>query len=160
MEISQRNWNYWFRRTTVSANDEGIKYSTRSMLDDYDVNYEYKELMPNPLRGRVGIRAYAPIGWWVLMIGASVSTIYYLGIMLEIFAFPDSINRLMLNFSTITLLISLLLFATRLIKIDMVWFLTKSESTAFSFNVNKKNRQEVEEIVSFIEKKALEAQEN
>jgi len=63
---------------------------------------------------------------------------------------PASIGRAL---PVASLVLSLLLFSIRLIKVELVWFQTRTDSTAFSIRLDMDDRKEVEGMVEFIKGK-------
>ncbi len=156
MKISQRFWNYWFGLYTIIANDDGITFTMKHFFDEVQYQYDYADLKPNAVIGKMGTQAYSNLGWWVMGAGVIVSTLFQLNLLFKIVPLPLIYHHGVFYIATGSLILAILIFATRLIKVEMVWFQTKSERTAFTMRLDQKDRKKVQEMVSFIEEKIQE----
>ena len=147
MQITQRFWTLWFAVHTVEADENGITFRTKNIFDEYSYAYEYPELKPRSFRGRIGTRTYSNLAWGILGVGVLISFLIQVASVTWI---PISMAR---SVTIASLLLSLLVFSTRLIKVEMVWFQTKEDRTAITLRLDREDREEVEKFVAFIEER-------
>ncbi|MEA1977884.1 MAG: hypothetical protein U9N80_08280 [Chloroflexota bacterium] len=147
MQITQRFWTLWFAVHTVEAGENDITFRTKNLLDEYSHTFDYFELRPRPFRGRIGTRTYSNLAWGILGVGVLISFLIQVASVTWI---PISMAR---SVAIASLLLSLLVFSTRLIKVETVWFQTKEDRTAISLRLDHDDREEVEKLVAYIEER-------
>jgi hypothetical protein len=151
MGISQLVFPNLPEKQNIQALESCVTVEHKTPVQEYRLEFEYKELKPKIVSGRDSDAGWTSLGWSILCFLIVFSVIISIVIPKVFYVATNRILVLLL------IALALVSFALRLIKHDCVWFKKKDDEVAFMVKLTNRNRKQGEELVSFIKNKITKA---